>query len=84
MEKKIKNTNIIMNELVNRTLHHIENEQIQQAKKCMVTLYDYIQEHPHELNNIDNPDNFASVIATMLQLKVPNDDDAIERKRNYK
>ncbi|MBK7692119.1 MAG: hypothetical protein IPJ31_13780 [Bacteroidetes bacterium] len=68
-----------MNELVDRALYYIENEQIPQAKSSMVTLYDYIQENPHELNHIDNPENFASVIATMLQLKVPNDDDAIEQ-----
>jgi hypothetical protein len=45
----------------------------------MIELYNFIKQNPLELNNIERPDDFASVISTMLQLKVINDDDVIEQ-----
>jgi len=68
-----------MNTLIKTALTHIENEQIAQAKQKMVELYQAIKQNPMDLNKIERPDDFASVIATMLQLKVIDDDDEIER-----
>jgi hypothetical protein len=68
-----------MNTIIKTALSHIENEQIPQAKQKMIELYNFIKQNPLELNNIERPDDFASVIATMLQLKVINDDDVIEQ-----
>ena len=68
-----------MNIIIKTALSHIENEQIPQAKQKMIELYNAIKQNPLELNKIERPDDFASVIATMLQLKVINDDDVIEQ-----
>ncbi|MBK9299083.1 MAG: hypothetical protein IPN14_00205 [Bacteroidetes bacterium] len=74
-----KETNTTINEIIDSAQFYIETEQIPQAEQRMIVLYNYIVANPFELNKIDNPDNFASVIATMLQFKVLNDDDAIEQ-----
>ncbi len=74
-----KETNTTINEIIDSAQFYIETEQIPQAEQRMIVLYNYIVTNPFELNKIDNPDNFASVIATMLQFKVLNDDDAIEQ-----
>ena len=68
-----------MNAIIRTALTHIENEQIPQAKQKMVELYEAIKQNPMDLNKIDKPDDFASVISTMLQIKAINDDDEIER-----
>lgn len=68
-----------MNTLIRTALTYIENEQVSQAKQKMIELYQAIKQNPSDLNKIERPDDFASVIATMLQLKVINDDDEIER-----
>ncbi|MBS1758842.1 MAG: hypothetical protein JST23_01865 [Bacteroidetes bacterium] len=68
-----------MNSLIKTALTHIENEQVPQAKQKMIELYQAIKQNPLDLNKIEKPDDFASVISTMLQLKVINDDDEIER-----
>ena len=68
-----------MNSLVKTALTYIENGQVPQAKQKMIQLYQAIKQNPLDLNKIEKPDDFASVISTMLQLKVINDDDEIER-----
>lgn len=68
-----------MNTIIKTALNHIENEEIPQAKQKMIELWNAIKQSPLELNKIERPEDFASVIATMLQLKVINDDDIIEQ-----
>ena len=68
-----------MNSIIKTALTHIENEQVAQAKQKMIELYKAVKQNPLDLNKIERPDDFASVIATMLQLRVINDDDEIER-----
>jgi hypothetical protein len=68
-----------MNKIIKSALNHIENEEVSQAKQKMIELWNSIKQSPLELNNIEKPDDFASVVATMLQLKVINDDDVIEQ-----
>lgn len=68
-----------MNTIINAALNYIETEQIPQARQKMIELYKSIKHSPLDLNKIEKPDDFASVIATMLQLKVINDDDIIEQ-----
>ena len=68
-----------MNTIIKSALSFIENEQVPQAKQKMIELYNYIKQNPLDLNRIERPYDFASVIANMLQLKVINDDDVIEQ-----
>jgi len=68
-----------MNTIIKSALTHVESDQIPQAKQKMIELWNAIKKNPLDLNRIDNPADFASVIATMLQLKVIEDDDIIEK-----
>jgi hypothetical protein len=74
-----RNSDDDINSIIRITLNFIENEQVAEAKHKMIRLYNYIKLNPLELNKIEKPDDFASIIGTMLQLKVINDDDVIEQ-----